>query len=98
MGKRYQVVGAVAILTQHDPVTGPSKRHLYKGAVVGPGATEAELAHNLDVGLIAEIPSDEPAGLDAAGEPVVGDRRTVGSGEPGEFFDPMNPAGATAST
>lgn len=96
MGKRYQVVAAVAILTQ-DSITGPTKQHLYKGAIVGPGMTEKERQHHLDSGYIAEIPDNEPAGLDAAGEPVVGNRRTVGEGEPGEFFDPLNPGQQTAT-
>lgn len=69
MSGRYQVVGAVAVLTQ-DGLTGPTKLHLHRGAVVGPGMTEAERAHHLDIGLIREI-GGGPAGVTADGDLVV---------------------------
>jgi hypothetical protein len=92
-GKRYQVVGAAALLTQ-DSVTGPMTVHVYRGAVVGPGARPEEIRHNLSVGLLAEIPADGAAGVDAAGVPLVDGQRTVGGGEPGGPEQPAAPAPA----
>jgi hypothetical protein len=58
MGKQYQVVGAAALVTQQT-VNGPMKSLLYAGHVLGPGYTEAEIAHNVAGGLIREIGGDD---------------------------------------
>jgi hypothetical protein len=81
--KRYQVIGHCALITQDHGPLGKMRQTLLRGAIIGPGMTDAERDHNLAGGLIAEIPADEPAGLDAAGVPVVGTERLVGDGEPG---------------
>jgi hypothetical protein len=57
MPKQYQVVGACAIITQ-DTFQGPTKLTMYQGAFIGPGATDKEIAHNLEAKLIAEVGGD----------------------------------------
>ena len=46
----YQVTGECAYFTQ-----GGQKQLLLRNAIVGPGATDAEIKHNLSAGLISSI-------------------------------------------
>lgn len=55
---QYRVVGPLAIVTQTTQ-HGPFKMHLHTGALIGPGMTDKERDHNLDMRLIA--PVEEPA-------------------------------------
>lgn len=80
--KTYQVVGHCALVTQDTPV-GPQKLMLMRGAVIGAGAKQDEIDHNIEVGLLAEVGSADGAGVDAYGVPVSGGKRTVEGGEPG---------------
>jgi hypothetical protein len=59
----YVVLGACAYLTTISPLDGkPYRTLLYQGALVPDSATEEEIAHNLEVGLIG--PADILAGQD----------------------------------
>ena len=50
---QYVVIGACAYLTAISPLDGkPYKTLLYQGSLVPESATEAEIEHNLEVGLI----------------------------------------------
>lgn len=86
--KRYYVIGHCALITQDGPM-GRAKLMLMRGNIIGPGMTDLERDHNLAGQLIAEVPGDEPVGIDAAGVPVSGTERLTGGGEPG------SPEGAT---
>lgn len=87
MGKTYQVVAAAAMVTQNTP-NGPMKMLMYRGHVLGPGLTDAEIAHNVAGGYIREVgaadePVDDgllpPAGGDAGQGDGAGDGAAVGS-------------------
>lgn len=63
-GKRFQVVGPLAVVT----VTGNVKRYIYEGGELPPEVTEKECTRLLDVGLIAEI--NDSGQLQTVGEPI----------------------------
>ncbi len=51
--KTHRVIGALALFTLPHP-NGPTRQYLYRGAVVPADVDPAELAHNIDVGLVEE--------------------------------------------
>ena len=61
-----QVVGSLASFTGPGP-TGPVKRDFYKGAWVPDGVPQAEIDHNLDVGLIAAVDDPYHTPVDGSG-------------------------------
>jgi hypothetical protein len=88
--KRYVVTGHLAAF---DTMTsdGPKRITFYRGQPVPEDATDAAIAHNLSVNLIAEVPGSEPVGVDAAGAAVTGDDRAGDEGgQPGEPFATAN--------
>jgi hypothetical protein len=82
MAKQYVVTGHIATFDT-DAGQGRMRVTFYKGQRVPEDAPKDQVEHHLDVNLIAEVPGSEPAGLDSAGQVVVGDQRTDG-GKPGE--------------
>lgn len=86
--KRYVVTGHMAVFdTATD--SGRMRVTFYRGAQVPADVKPEQIEHNLSVGLIAEVPGSEPAGIDTAGAVVVGDER-LGGGKPGEEFAGAN--------
>ena len=63
----YQVVGSMATFTVPGP-TGPVRSNLYKGAWVPEGVPQAEIDHNVSVGLVA--PVDDPYRTPVTGDGV----------------------------
>lgn len=99
--KQYVVTGHMA---SFDTMTeqGPMRVTFYRGNRVPVDAKPEQITHHLSVGMIAEVPSDTPVGLDSAGAVVAGNERTGGDGNPGEPFlanDPQTsePGGDTAA-
>lgn len=90
MGKRYQVIGALAQVTvQH--AAGPSghvKKYLHLGAVIDEDQVvhQHEIDHNIDVGLMAEIDGAGVPGIDSEGNPVLDneDGSAPPEGKPGK--------------
>lgn len=83
---QYQVIGHVALV---DTATdaGLTRVYLYRGAFL-PGDVKAEqIAHLLDVNLIAKVPGDTTGGTDATGAAVHGEGKaavqTATGGKPG---------------
>lgn len=80
--KQYVVTGHMATFDT-DAGQGRMRVTFYRGQRVPEDAPADQVAHHLDVNLIAEVPGNQPAGVDSAGGVVVGDQRPDG-GKPGE--------------
>jgi hypothetical protein len=87
---QYQVVGHCAL---GDTATdlGVSRVMLYRGAMLPGDVKAAQIAHLLDVNLIAKVPSAATGGVDATGAAVHGEGKqavqTATGGAPGSTED-----------
>jgi hypothetical protein len=87
---QYVVTGhCVSVDTFTD--AGYQRVMFYRGQTLPADVRAEQIRHNLDVGLIAEVPGSADTGVDSAGAAVAdGERAGDFQGEPGERFDAAN--------